>query len=98
MTIFPVWLVFYEIKRFFYLADIMIIGADLCQECICSDFFSCRFNKGCHDNAVMICSGGHQEEFLEDRLVQVAKFQELDVSCIPKDVFKEGNETGHDEP
>jgi len=88
-------LVFNEILRFFQLADIMVVRADLGKQSIGADCFSRRFRERRNDNAVMICARRFNNHLLKKRLVEIGQLQQFDIRNKTEQAFKQRRDPRH---
>ena len=89
-------LVLDEIFGFPDLADIMVIGAHPRKERIFTDRFGCCFSKVPDHNAVVIGPGTFVNQLLEQRLVGLEQFKELDVGGYIEQRLEEGQRDRYD--
>ena len=87
--------IFDEIERFFQFSNVVVVGADPCQKGIGGDGFGCSLDQAPDDDAMMIGPGRLKGQVLKEGIVEIGKFQELDIGGIPEETFDDRGQAEH---
>ena len=89
--------IFNEVKGFFQFPDVVVIGADSCQQRVGGNRFRACLHQASDNDAVMIRPGSLKDEVFQKGMVQISQFQQLDIGGIVEKIFDHRSQSQNQE-